>query len=900
MTARVRTITPSRAPLSERQDRTVGSGGATSWALVIGLCLVLGAQGLRAAPAAAPVVPPQMLQFVPAEYPRELLARGLRGAVTLQLVVDAAGSVSKVEVVLSAGPDFDAAAMAAARQLRFQPATQGGKSISVAIRFRYVFAPEDRIDRRGRAQGLGRYDRSSAASVPASHISLRGRLVERGTRRPVVGALVVLPALQAAIGAAAEATSDADGRFAFGPLPAGRHTLTIEPADHRRASQTLEIKGSESVSVEIALTRRSYLVYRATATAPPEPGEVSRRSVGIEEIQKIPGVYGDSFKVIQNLPGVARQAAGVPVVRGSAPQDTAIFVEGVRIQLLYHFGGLYSILNTDLLDGIDFTPGGNPLRYGRAMGGVLAARLALPKSDARWSGTLESNVFHTGVLVGGPLGEKTHLAIAARRSYIDALLPLALPLFASGAALPFTQLPRYWDYQVKLDHRFTDRTSATVFVFGTDDAVKGTLEQPPAAFPDARGGLTARSSFHAAIATLRHDRPGLSFRSTLGATRPLLDSSLGDAFKLSGEALELTLREELRLFEGPVQLRTGLDFFYRPFSVDLVGPAFAFSGERGTNGGNPPSGPSLGLRLEGAEVLPAAWVDAVFRFGAAEVVPGVRLDLYRGMGQGEAVSPRVNGRLRLHPQWLVKAATGLTSQPAQPPQLVEGIGTPSLGPQQSFESAAGVEWNDGEALEVDAQVFGKLQWDLVVPNSAIVPNPVYLNSGQGRIVGFELMVRHKPVGRFFGWLAYTLQRAERQDRPDGPWRLFGWDQTHILTALGTWKLPFDLEAGFRFRLTSGNPYTPLATAIYNEKTDSYTRVQSADLFSRRLPAFAQLDLRVDRRFAFDRFLLDLYLDVQNVWNRENPEFIQYNFDATQSVYGSGLPIIPSIGLRATF
>ncbi len=888
------------AAMSRCSRAAASCGRRRALALVAGLCVAQFAQVALTAPAPAPVMPPQLLQFVPAEYPRDLLARGLRGAVTLQLVVDAAGAVQKAEVIESAGPDFDAAALTAARLLRFKPATQAGKPVSVAIRFRYVFEPQDRIDRRGRAQGQGRYDRGGAAVLPMTFVSLRGRLVERGTRRPVVGALVAFPGLQASIGAAAETTSDADGRFAFGPLPAGRHTLAIEPADHRRASQIVVIADGNSLAVEVALTRRSYLVYRATATAPPEPGEVSRRSLGVEEIQKIPGVYGDSFKVIQNLPGVARQAAGVPVVRGSAPQDTAIFVEGVRIQVLYHFGGLYSIINTDLLDGIDFTPGGNPLRYGRAMGGVLAARLALPKSDARWSGTLESNVFHTGVLVGGPLGENTHLAIAARRSYIDALLPLALSAFASGAALPFTQLPRYWDYQVKLDHRFTDRTTATVFVFGTDDAVKGTLEQPPAAFPEARGGLTARSSFHAAIATLRHDRPGLSFRSTVGATRPLLDSSLGDALKLSGEAIELTLREELRIFEGPVQLRTGLDFFYRPFSVDLVGPAFAFSGERGVSGGNPPSGPSQGLRLEGAEVLPAAWVDAVFRFGAAEVVPGVRLDLYRGLGQGEAVSPRVNGRLRLHPHWLIKAASGLTSQPAQAPQLVEGIGTPSLLPQQSFESAIGVEWADGEALEVDAQVFGKLQWDLVVPNNAIVPDPIYRNSGQGRIVGLELMVRHKPVGRFFGWLAYTLQRAERQDRPDGPWRLFGWDQTHILTALGTWKLPFDLEAGFRFRLTSGNPYTPLATSIYNEKTDSYTRVQSAELFSRRLPAFAQLDLRVDRRFAFDGFLLDLYLDVQNVWNRENPEFIQYNFDATQSVYGSGLPIIPSFGLRATF
>ena len=198
------------------------------------------------------------------------------------------------------------------------------------------------------------------------------------------------------------------------------------------------------------------------------------------------------------------------------------------------------------------------------------------------------------------------------------------------------------------------------------------------------------------------------------------------------------------------------------------------------------------------------------------------------------------------------------------------------------------------------QTFYKHQWQLVVPSKAIIPDPIYNNGGTGRIVGLEVMLRHKSVGPFFGWLAYALQRAERRDAPGADWRLFGWDQTHILTALGTWKLPQNFEFGFRFRLTSGNPTTPLATAVYNEKTDSYTRVQSGALLSERLPAFAQLDLRIDRRFVFDRFLLDLYLDVQNVTNRGNPEFVQYNFDATQKIYGTGLPIIPSFGLKAMF
>jgi hypothetical protein len=59
-------------------------------------------------------------------------------------------------------------------------------------------------------------------------------------------------------------------------------------------------------------------------------------------------------------------------------------------------------------------------------------------------------------------------------------------------------------------------------------------------------------------------------------------------------------------------------------------------------------------------------------------------------------------------------------------------------------------------------------------------------------------------------------------------------------------------------------------------------------------------VRVDKRFVFDRWLLNLYLDVQNVANHANPEGLIFNYDLTQSSYQTGLPIIPSLGIRGEF
>ena len=71
-------------------------------------------------------------------------------------------------------------------------------------------------------------------------------------------------------------------------------------------------------------------------------------------------------------------------------------------------------------------------------------------------------------------------------------------------------------------------------------------------------------------------------------------------------------------------------------------------------------------------------------------------------------------------------------------------------------------------------------------------------------------------------------------------------------------------------------------------------------YSERMPLFAQLDLRVDKRWIFKRWILDTYIDVQNVLNRANPEAIQYNFDFTKRQVRQGLPVYPIIGIRGEF
>ena len=109
------------------------------------------------------------------------------------------------------------------------------------------------------------------------------------------------------------------------------------------------------------------------------------------------------------------------------------------------------------------------------------------------------------------------------------------------------------------------------------------------------------------------------------------------------------------------------------------------------------------------------------------------------------------------------------------------------------------------------------------------------------------------------------------------------------TALGdSWRL------GGRFRYTTGNPFTPVDHAVMSG--GQYIAVDGP-LLSQRLPAFVQLDLRLDHAWRRSWGTVLLYLDVQNVTNRENPEGVTYNRDYSQRSYTTGLPVFPAIGVE---
>ncbi|MEM9696620.1 MAG: TonB family protein, partial [Myxococcota bacterium] len=296
--------------------------------------------------------PPKLKTFVEAAYPADLRAKGIQGNVELALTIDAEGRVTEVTVLTSSGEEkLDEAAVGAAKAFIFEPAQRGDSPIASRIRYTYRFAIEEEPE-------------PEIEPDPAGG-EIAGRLLF-GSDNPLVGAKVTATGPD---GKRVVARTGADGRFRFPELPVGSYRLRIEADGFEGYSSTEKVEEAQATDLvlrlKIARGLNEVLVEGEREDEARPLREVTRRTLTRREMNRIPGTAGDALRSVQSLPGVARPPAlaGLLIVRGSAPQDTGIFIDQTTVPLIYHFGGLASVVPTEMLDRIDFYPSNFGVRY---------------------------------------------------------------------------------------------------------------------------------------------------------------------------------------------------------------------------------------------------------------------------------------------------------------------------------------------------------------------------------------------------------------------------------------------------------------------------------------------------------------------------------------------------------
>jgi hypothetical protein len=241
------------------------------------------------------------------------------------------------------------------------------------------------------------------------------------------------------------------------------------------------------------------------------------------------------------------------------------------------------------------------------------------------------------------------------------------------------------------------------------------------------------------------------------------------------------------------------------------------------------------------------------------------------------------------PRTTLKAGIGVFAQPPLPQETNNVFGMLGLKSNRAVHYDVGVERVFTDHIEGSLEGFYKQLDDLVENGLG--------NTGSGVIYGAETLLRYKPDERFFGWLAYTLSRSVRRDKPGDPLRTFAYDETHILTAVASYRLGDGWEIGARYRLTSGYMYTPQQYGFYDENVGTYVPVSAYPPNGSRLPLFHSLDIRIDKTWKYGWGKIGAYLDVLNVYNQGNVDGTSYDFNSTHSTYANDLPIIPSLGIR---
>ena len=872
----------------------------------------------HAPPAAEPPRPapqltraPVLRTFYNADYPADLLSQQVSGFARLGIEIDGTGAVERVTLSEASHPAFGEAALSAATHFDFVPAEIDGLPAPIAVEYRYNFAPQ--------------VPEPTAKPLADPPVLFSGIVREAGTRAPVANAAI-------AVGDTVLGGTDSTGAFALREVPAGALRVSITHPDYEAYAVEEQRSAAEKIEAKYYLVRIRKSPYETVVRSKVDRREVSKIELTREELQKVPGTFGDPIRVLENLPGMGRAPllGGQLLVRGANPADTQVLVDGMPVPLLYHFLGLTSVINAEFLERIDFFPGGFGARYGRATAGVVDIVTRDLNCDL-WHSTAKADVIDAAAFTCVPIGS-WRIAAAGRRSYIDALLPLVIDRIPRGPDEGVLSVsPVYYDYQVRARTSLPSHV-LDVTAFGSNDDLK-VIQSGSLASINLNVGLV--QGFHRLVLRDRYRiNEHITLTSTVSPAYQWRDveedsSDTGSTANLHQGVFGVDWREDFVWELLPnLRLAAGIDHtfgfadlsFKFPVVTDLQSfptPTFDYTNTQSFT--NRPG-----------EVLQAYWVEGSWDIvPGLRVVPGLRLENFHFDATNAFVTlPRITVRWEFIPGSTVKAAYGVYARLPDPQYLLQSYGNPRLHPERAQHFVAGWEQTLPELINLDLQGYYNLRYDLtttsrntVFQSGKAVPE-LYANTGTGETYGLELMLRRAPSAEtsFYGWVAYTLSRSLRRDHALGSTYYNGaqtmaysafstqeylsnYDQTHILTVVAQWVLPRGFEVGFRFRLVSGNPVTDdrAGKITYDADADSYSdNLNHVQHNASRLPTFHQLDVRVDKTWTFDLWKFTAYLELLNAYYAKNVEQYQYDYRYRGRVAVTLLPIIPNLGVKGEF
>jgi outer membrane receptor for ferrienterochelin and colicin len=741
---------------------------------------------------------------------------------------------------------------------------------------------------------------------------IAGRVLDVNTNEP-------LPFINVVVwGTSLGASTDDQGNFLISGVTPGYVEVAATAVGYEPyLSDVLYITNARTTYLEIRMIEKSIQLSEVVVRASPfhkyEESPLSMRNLDISEIERYPGGNRDISKVIQALPGISSTVSyrNDIIVRGGGPSENAFYIDGIEIPTLNHFstqgasGGPTGIINVDFIREVDVYSGAFPANRGGSLSSVmefeqvdanrekLYTRASLGASDMAFS-------------LEGPVSDKSGLILSVRRSYLQLLF--------SALKLPF--LPTYNDYQLKYKFRFDNKNELSMVSLGALDQFRLNtgLKNPDESQRYILGYLPVIEQFSYIFGTNYRHYNNKGF-GQLVVSRNYLhnriykylnndesneNSRLNDYVSTEAENKiryeNSTRRKDFKIIYGAggEYARYTNDTWQRLFVAGQAGVLDydSFLEVYKWEAFGQVSKPLLKSRLT---------LSLGVRFDGNDYTPYLSNPLHQS-------SPRVSASFSLTEKWSLNFNMGRYYQLPSYTTLgyKDSLGTfvnkkYDLRYISADHLVAGVEYSPNENSRFTLEGFYKRygNYPVSVLDSISLANKggdygtsgdeEVVSTGKGRAYGLELLYRNKSFSNFNVIFSYTLVRSEFTGF-SGQYIPSAWDNRHIINATVLREFKRHLDIGLKWRFVGGTPYTPYdmdksgLRAAWDARNRGYP---DFSLFnSLRSKAFHRLDVRVDKKYFFDKWTLRLYLDIENLYNFKSEEQ-----DFLTNLDEQGVPVI---------
>lgn len=754
-------------------------------------------------------------------------------------------------------------------------------------------------------------------SVSGQKGVIQGRVFNKLTNEPIPFANVALQ------GTAIGASSDIDGNYKIVGIEPGLYNVQCTYVGFQpKTIFEVEVFAKQPTDLNIPLTESSTQLEEVEITTDVfernEESPVSLQRIGTNEIQRNPGGNRDISRALQILPGVSSTVSfrNDIIIRGGAPNENRFYLDGVEVPNINHFstqgssGGPVGIINVNFIKNVDFYSGAFPANRGNTLSSVLEFQQKEGNSE-RLKTNITLGASDLGITFDGPLNKNTSFIFSARRSYLQFLFGVL--------GLPF--LPTYNDAQFKIKHTFNSKNEITFIGLGAYDQ----FDLNPDAVEDADteqdrreaeyilGNIPENEQWNYTVgANYKHfSKNGfqnivLSRNHLNNTAKKYEDNDDTDASNLildyQSEEIENKLRLEHTQRVNEWKINAGLNL------EDVVYKNATFNRIVTTNEGIQLIDFSSKLNFQkfglfGQLSRSLLKERLLLSFGIRTDWNNYSSDMSNPIDQ---LSPRFSLSYSILPELTFNANAGRYFQ--LPPYTVLGY-RDNAGNLVNRNNAvtyienqhlvAGFQYVFKSNTKVSVEGFYKkynnypftlrdsINLANLGGNFGVIGNEPVVSTGNGRAYGLEFLVQRKLYKGLYGIAALTLVRSEFTDKNDN-YVPSSWDNRFILSLTAGKKFEKNWEFGARLRVLGGTPYTPYdynTTAIKEVWDINRQGVEDwSKLNTERLNTSYQLDIRIDKKYFFDKWSLNVYLDIENVTNSQTT--LQPNIDVVKDDNGN--------------